>query len=647
MTPPGPSELAFDPAAMARLFDGEHAAVRQQVRSILSRPSFRYLDPTASIAEQRAQAFRWCRELADEGMGLLAIPKQHGGQDDFAAFMAAFETIAFHDLSLTIKFTVQFGIWLGSVLLLGNERQHAEWLRRIGTFELPGCFAMTEIGHGSNVRELETTATYDPATEEFIIHSPTWTAGKNYIGNGACHGRVATVFAQLETAGGPQGVHAFLIPLRDDAGTVLPGVRIEDNGPKMGENGVDNARIWFDQVRIPRAALLDRFGKVAADGTYESGIRSAGARFFATISALVGGRISIAAAGLSAAKSGLTIAVKYATRRRQFRAPGQELQSALLDYPTHQRRLLPLVANAYALDCAHRFLVRRRVETQAGGDPAGTREVELLAAGLKAYTTWNTTRTLQTCRECCGGEGYMSVNRLPALKADSDIFTTFEGDNTVLMLWIGRQLLADAERVGGAPPHPLAEVAKSITDAADQRRAGGEGVSQSWAEQSIRPFTDGWKSPDPMPERPLSFDALFSQRTTGTIEEIRVFLQVLAKQGIEGHAAMTLQQTALLQAAHAHVERIILEQFAAVVSAQEQTNGLGRILRPLCELFALGLLEQHRAWYLERNLIPVGMSRALDHRIDGLCAELAPHAEALVDAFGIPAQCLAAPIAGV
>ena len=647
MTSPGPSDLSFDLATMSKLLDGEHAAVRRQVRGILSRPSFRYLDPIASIAEQRAQAFEWCRELAEEGTGLLAIPKQYGGQDDFAAFIAAFETIAFHDLSLTIKFTVQFGIWLGSVLLLGNARQHAELLHQIGTFELPGCFAMTEIGHGSNVRELETTATYDPATEEFVIHSPTWTAGKNYIGNGASHGRLATVFAQLKTANEVQGVHAFLVPLRGDTGTVLPGVRIEDNGPKMGENGVDNARIWFDQVRVPRAALLDRFGSVAADGTYQSGIRSAGARFFATISALVGGRISIAAAGLSAAKSGLTIAVKYATRRRQFRAPGQELQSALLDYPTHQRRLLPLVANAYALDFAHKYLVRRRVETQAGDDLAGTREVELLAAGLKAYTTWNTTRTLQTCRECCGGEGYISVNRLPALKADSDIFTTFEGDNTVLMLWIGRQLLADADRVGGPVPQPLPEMAKVLVAAVDQRRTNDEEVSRLWMEHFVREYTEHWKMPEPTSNRPRSFSALFTQRATETIEEIRVFLQVLAGEGVAGHAAMTRQQTALLQAAHAYIERIILEQFIVVISAQDPIDGLGQILRPLCELFALSLVEQHRAWYVERNLIPSGMSRALGYQIDSLCAELVPYAEALVDAFGIPAQCLAAPIAGV
>ena len=631
MTSPGQSDLSFDPAALRQLLDGEQAAVRERVRAILSRPSFRYLPLTASIEEQREQAFRWCRELADEGLGLLTIPKKHGGEEDFAAFMAAFETIAFHDLGMTIKFTVQFGIWLGSVLLLGNEAQHRAYLHRIATFELPGCFAMTEIGHGSNVRELETTATYDPATEEFVVHSPTWDSGKNYIGNGACHGRMATVFAQLDTGGARHGVHAFLVPLRTDDGAVCPGVRIEDNGPKMGENGVDNARLWFDQVRIPRSALLERFGQVTAEGAYQSAIPSAGTRFFATISALVGGRISIAAAGLSAAKSGLAIAVKYATRRRQFRAPGAARDTALLDYPTHQRRLLPLLANAFALDFAHKGLVRRRVETQDGHDPAGTREVELLAAGLKAYITWNTTRTLQTCRECCGGEGYMSVNRLPALKADSDIFTTFEGDNTVLMLWIGRQLLADAERAAQSGDTVSAPIVARAT--ASNHQTGDR------------------------------FWHLFTSRERDLVEEIRADLQRLRDAGVDQHTAMGRQQIRLLQAATAYVERVTLEAFDAAsgavaaatygpslsasppVSAPE--TALLKTVESLHQLFILTLLEQHKGWYLENGLLTPEDTRPLAGQINDLCAALAPRAEALVDAFGIPDQCLAAPIAGI
>ncbi len=603
---------AFDPATLQRVLDGDQAPIRRRVREILSRPSFRYLPPDASIDAQREAASGWCRELAAEGIGALPLPAEHGGRGDYAAFTAAFETVAFHDISLTIKFTVQFGLWAGSILLLGREEHHRRYLRDIGSFALPGCFALTEIGHGSNARELETVARYEPASGQFVISSPGFSAGKNYIGNLVRDGRAATVFAQLETADGTRhGVHALVVPLRDAQGNVLPGVRIEDNGPKMGENGVDNGRVWFDDVRVDRDALLDRFGGVAPDGTYVSPIKSASARFFAIISALVGGRIGIAVAAISAAKSGLAIAVRYAERRRQFRTPGVEGETPLLQYPTHQRRLMPLLANAYAVDFAHKYLVRRRVETQDGHDPAGTREVEILAAGLKAWATWNTTRTLQTCRETCGGEGYISANRLPALKADTDIFTTFEGDNTVLMLWIGRNLLAVTAKASGTDHDAVTR-----DGASDEDHAGDV------------------------------YLPLFVERERAMLADIQGELARLAGEGVDAQAAAARQQMRLFRLAQAHVERVVLEQFGAVVArVRHEDTALGEVLGALHELFALTLLEEQRGWFLENGLLTPAESKTLPEKVEALCAQVAPRAVALVNAFGIPAQCLAAPIA--
>jgi acyl-CoA oxidase len=160
--------------------------------------------------------------------------------------------------------------------------------------ELPGCFAMSESGHGSDVRSIRTQARYDVEAQEFVLHTPDDDARKDWIGNAAAHGRMAAVFAQLDVAGEARGVHAFLVPLRDEHGELLEGVEIEDCGDKMGLQGVDNGRIRFSAVRIPREALLDRYGTVSEDGEYTSSITSPGARFFTMIGALVQGRISIA-----------------------------------------------------------------------------------------------------------------------------------------------------------------------------------------------------------------------------------------------------------------------------------------------------------------------------------------------------------------
>jgi len=264
---------------MTTLLDGDQVAIRRKVRSLISRPEFAYLYGV-STNEYRERVLERVQILADAGIGSLSFPVDVGGSGDMAAFVAAFETSAYGDLSVLIKIGVQFGLFGGSILQLGTERHHKTYLPRVGTLDLPGCFAMTETGHGSNVYDLETVAKYDSDSDEFSINTPNKSARKDYIGNAALHGRLAAVFAQLEVKGQNQGVHALLVPIRDGDGNPCKGVGIEDCGEKLGLNGVDNGRIWFDDVRVPRENLLDRFGRVSADGDYESPIASPAKRFF-------------------------------------------------------------------------------------------------------------------------------------------------------------------------------------------------------------------------------------------------------------------------------------------------------------------------------------------------------------------------------
>src|SRR5918992_5751597 len=245
--------------------------------------------------------------------------------------------------------------WLS---LPGNERHHESYLRDIVSVDLPGCFAMTETGHGSNVQALGTTATYDPEAGEFVVYTPDADARKDYIGNAARDGRIAAVFAQLIVGGENRGVHALLVPLRDDNGNVLPGIEIEDCGAKLGLDGVDNGRIRFDQVRVPREALLDRYAQVSAEGEYTSPIENPTRRFFTMLGTLVQGRVSVCGAGIGAAKVALTMAVRHAAERRQFGPPGGAEEAVLLDYRLHQRRLLPALATTYALHFAQDRLRR-------------------------------------------------------------------------------------------------------------------------------------------------------------------------------------------------------------------------------------------------------------------------------------------------
>src|SRR6476646_1085980 len=411
---------APDPARLRALLDGEHAPTRDRVCDWLTVPGNA---PVADlpIEEHRAKVLAWATELASQGDTAMGYPVEYGGKDAVGRSVAGFETLAFGDLSLLVKCGVQFGLFGGAVLHLGTHKHHERHLHRIAKLDLPGCFAMTETGHGSTVQALRTTATYDPAT------------------------------AQLVVGGESRGVHALLVPIRDEAGTVLDGVRIEDCGAKLGLDGVDNGRIWFDHVRVPREALLDRYASVAPDGTYSSPIENPTKRFFTMLGTLIQGRVSVCGASINATKVALDIAIRRALERRQFGPPG-EPEAVLMDYRTHQRRLLPALATTYALHFAQDRLRTRLHEafhSRAQDDDRRRRELETFAAGLKAVATWHATDTIQACREACGGAGYLKAGRFAALKADTDVFTTFEGDNTVLLQLCAKNLLTDErDRLG-------------------------------------------------------------------------------------------------------------------------------------------------------------------------------------------------------
>jgi acyl-CoA oxidase len=629
-----------DAAALHRLLDGRYAETRAAIMEVLARPEFTESAIGLDTEAYRERVMKWARQLAQEGLTAPGFPAQYGGRDDPGANVASFETLGFGDLSLLVKFGVQFGLWGGAVQQLGTKRHHERYLKDTARLDLPGAFAMTEAGHGSDVQQLRTTATYDPATEQFVVQTPDEEAHKEYIGNAARDGRVAAVFAQLIVGDESHGVHVLVVPLRDDDGQLLPGIRIEDDGEKMGLNGVDNGKIWFDDVRVPREALLNRFGDVSPEGVYSSPIEKPGKRFFTMLGALVQGRVCIAGASVSAAKSALTIAVRYGLRRLQFGPePGHEVP--ILDYRTHQRRLMPLLAKTYALHFAQAELVERfdRVMRDENSSDQERRELEPLAAGMKATASWHATETIQTCRECCGGAGYMSVNRFAALKADTDIFTTFEGDNTVLMLLLARGLLTGyGEHFGELNPVGM------VTFVAGQ--AVEVVVERLFARQIAQVIGDvvgGSGGDDDDLLAPADQLKLFEWREG----HITASAAQRFKRGLgDGHDPFEVfraVQDHAANAARAHIATVALRAFQGAVDECEDES-LRTPLKLLCDLYALHELESDKGFMLEHGRLSGPRCKAITREVNELCNQVRLRAGGLVDAFGIPDAVLGAPI---
>jgi acyl-CoA oxidase len=635
-----PAEVtSIDVARVTELLMGTWADTRRQSRELIKDPAF-WRDDSLGKDAHRERVLGQLHLLVENGAVHRAFPKRFGGEENNGANVAGFEEMVTADPSLQIKAGVQWGLFGSAVLQLGTETHHDKWLPGIMDLSIPGAFAMTEIGHGSDVAAAATTATFDPETDEFVINTPFRAATKEYLGNAALHGVAATVFAQLITDGVNHGVHCFYVPLRGEDGVDLPGIGREDDGLKGGLNGIDNGRLSFDHVRIPRTNLLNKYGDVAADGTYTSPIDSPGRRFFTMLGTLVQGRVSLDGAASWASALGLHIAITYGTQRRQFDgADGQEV--VLLDYGKHQRRLLPRLATTYAHIFAHDEFLQKFDGVFSGrtDTPDDREDLETLAAALKPLSTWHALDTLQEAREACGGAGYMFENRLVGLRADLDVYATFEGDNNVLLQLVGKRLLTDfARQFTGKDAAALAKYAVGQTAGKVFHGAGLRALGQAVADlgSTARSVELGLREEQQ--------HELLTERVQQMVADIAGRLRPAGKDKVLGEKLFNENQAELIEAARAHGELLLWEAFTDAVNRVEDSQ-TKTVLTWLRDLYGLTVIEKHLAWHLINGRLSTQRAAAVSSYIDRLCARLRPHALELVGAFGYEPEHVRAPIA--
>ncbi|WKD57321.1 Acyl-CoA dehydrogenase, short-chain specific [Corynebacterium capitovis DSM 44611] len=642
-----------DPSAvedLAAVLDGNYADIKNGLRLFLNDPDL--LPPVeGTLDELRAYNLGLVEKVAQAGRIQDSFSPLNGGKGQVAAGVSSLELLAQVNNSLCIKSGVQFGLWGGAVDALGTER-HVEFARGAMDLSMLGCFAMTEIGHGSNVQHIETTATYDPETQEFIINSPNPGSKKAYIGNAARDGRWAAVFAQLHTPDSDEskGVHCFVVRIREDDGSPVEGVTTSDHGHKGGLLGVDNGMLEFDHVRVPRERLLNRFADVAEDGTYYSPIESPNRRFFTMLATLVRGRLGVGASAAGATRAGLAIAVKYANIRRQFEAETIGQESRLIDYRVHRRRLLIPLARSYALAAfQNQLLDRFQAQTNAisAGDwdqtnptkeqDRASRETESLAAIFKSTASTHANRTLQECREACGGAGYMTENLLTTFRSDVDVFTTFEGDDTILRQLVGKNLLtAYSWDVAELSPFGMAKfVAGNIGDILTRR----SGIAASV--QSLQDRVTGTGS---------LFDAETQLRIVQTREEqvlnslVRRVQVARKMERSEAAKVIDRSQDHLLEAAISYGDRMMVQAMLNAENSLPEGSSARQVYEQVRHLFVLDTIVRNADWYLDHNVLSGGRVKAAKAAINDLVDSLGPWSEVLVDAFKIPEVVLERPM---
>ncbi|CAF1923961.1 hypothetical protein Bca4012_069877 [Brassica carinata] len=619
-TPPEVNEsYGFQVKEMRKLLDGHNLEDRDWLYGIIIQSNlfnrkirggkvFVSPDYNETMEQQREISMKRILHLLEKGVfkGWLT---ETGPEAELKKF-ALYEVCGMYDYSLSAKLGVHFLLWGNAIKFFGTKRHHEKWLKHTEDYLVKGCFAMTELGHGSNVKGIETVTTYDPRTEEFVINTPCESAQKYWIGEAAIHANHAIVISQLEINETNQGIHVFIAQIRDQDGNICPNIRIADCGHKIGLNGVDNGRIWFDNLRIPRENLLNSVADVSPDGEYVSAIKNPDQRFGAFLAPLTSGRVTIASCAIYSAKVGLAVAIRYSLSRRTFSAVATGPEVLLLDYPSHQRRLLPLLAKTYAMSFAANDMKMMYVKRT----PETNKEIHVVSMGLKALLTWHNMRTLQECREACGGQGVKTENRVGHLKGDYDVQTTFEGDNNVLMQQVSKALFA-------------------------------EYVS---CKKRNKPFKglglEHMNSPLPVLPTQLTSSTLrcshfqqknvFCLRERDLLERYTCEVAELQERGESRELSFLLSHQLSEDLSKAFAEKAILQ---AVLDAEAKlpAGSIKDVVGLVRSMYALICMEEDPSFlrYGYHSRDSVGDVR---REVSKLCIELRPHALALVTSFGIP-----------
>nr|XP_043625835.1 acyl-coenzyme A oxidase 3, peroxisomal-like [Erigeron canadensis] len=616
----------FDTKSLRKLLDGDSIdeidyMFNLMTQSTLFCPRERggtvFISPdfNQSMQQQREMTMKRIDYLRKQGVfnGWLT---RKGPAAELLGFTRA-NSCGVFDHSLGIKLGVHFFLWGGAIKFMGTKRHHDKWLKPSESYEVKGCFAMTELGHGSNVRGIETVTRYDAATQEFIISTPCESAQKYWIGGAANDATHTVVFSQLEINGVSQGVHAFIAQLRDMKGNICPNIRIADCGHKLGLNGVDDGRIWFDNLRVPRENMLNSVADVTPDGQYTSAIKDPDQRFAAFLAPLTCGRVTIATCSMNTTKIGLAVALRYSLSRRAFSVRSNEPEVLLLDYPSHQRRLLPLVAKTYALSFASEYLKNIYVNRTR----TSLKSVHVISSALKATLTWHAMRTLQECREACGGQGLKTENHVGHLKSEHDVQLTLEGDNNVLMQQVSKALLMEMV-------------------AAKKRNKEIQGMG-----------LEHLNKPAPIIPSQLTSSALRTAQLQTDIFRLRErdllhrFVTEVSQRQAQGESkehifSVTYQIAEDL--GRAFSDRLILQTYLDV-EATVPTGSLKSVLGLMRSMYTTIVMEED-ASFLRYGYLSTENAAVVRKEVPKLCSELRPHALALVTAFGIP-DALLGPIA--
>ncbi|XP_068109852.1 peroxisomal acyl-coenzyme A oxidase 2 [Hyperolius riggenbachi] len=501
-------------------------------------------------------------------------------------------------------------VFVNCIRTLGTEEQIAKWVPLATNYQILGTYAQTELGHGTYLRGLETTATFDPKTQEFIVDTPKITATKWWPGDLGKTCTHALVLAQLYSKGKNYGMHPFIVPVRCVKNhSPLPGITVGDIGPKMSFEHVDNGYLMMRNIRIPKENMLSRFSEVMPDGSYVKR-GSDKINYFSMIAVRV---TMIREEALEALMKSCIIAVRYSAVRRQSELQPGAQEAKILDYQTQQQKLLPLVATCY---CMH-FMANRvsdlysevykeiRVENFNS-----LPELHTFAAGLKAFATEICSNGVEVCRKACGGHGFSLYCGIPTLYTKVVASCTYEGENTVLHLQAARFLIKSF----GA-----AQMGKSLSGFTSYLSSPLSTGCQAKTHQDFL--------------NPNTYVKAYEDRAYRLIAAAATKLQTLVQSGEEQHVAWNNTTVELVKASIAHMHYLSVKLFISSLNSLSVQTPIKTVLKRLCDLYALHGIFTSSGDFLQHGYLSGKQVELATTAYLGLLAQLRKDAILLVDAF--------------
>ena len=505
-------------------------------------------------------------------------------------------------------------MFIPTIVNLGTEEQVSKWLADAASCKVFGCYAQTELGHGSDVQSLETTATYDPATEEFVIHSPTVSSIKFWPGELGLNANHAVTHAQLIINGKRYGVQTFVIQIRDmETHLPLPGIQVGDIGSKLGYLTKDNGYLRFDHVRIPRFNMLAKYAKVDKDGTFtKQGNDKIG---YATMMFV---RLKLIEGSFSNLSMTSTIATRYAVFRKQFKDENG-VERKIMDYQLHANKLLPILATTFAMNAGYKKIIRLYYEMMRNikerDDFSTMNELHSVLSGCKSFYTWDTHNGIEVCRQACGGHGFSDFSGIPLVFESYSPNVTLEGDNTVMALQTARYILkAGQKALSGGKLLGSVEYLKNIKEIVSVQRCSAKGKEDFGSLEILDKALQAnaaqllWKAM-------MKFSKLM--RAGASMKEVWD-----KKAGID-----------LFEASRAHIFYFTFKSFMQMIQDEVKDEGIANVLRKLCLLYGIQKLLDYPLGVAESGyFLPTHFSYLKEKRED-LLEELRPEIVALTDAF--------------